>query len=205
MIQRRLLSFTFLLVLLFMIQFVSSISLWALPYGAGSYGTCQYNTCSIEVTTNGTVNFTMTPTVAGVYSTKSDDVTVSTNSSTGYTLSLGDSDTTTSLTSGANNITASSGSQASPATLATNTWGYRVDGLSGFGAGPTSAQDNVSSSSYTFAGVPASDQTTHTIKTTSSAANPPDTTTVWYGVHVDTTKPGGTYIDQVTLTAVTNN
>ena len=116
-----------------------------------------------------------------------------------------DADTTTHLVSGGNSVATSSGTQASPVNLAVNTWGYRVDSLSGFGAGPTTAQTNQPTSSYSFAGIPASDQTAHTLKTTSAPADPAETTAVWYGVRIDTTKPSGTYTDLVTYTAVTNN
>lgn len=179
--------------------------LLALPYGSGTYDTCTYDTCGITLITSGTVNLAVTPTTSGVNTTAQDQATVSTDASTGYTLTFLDSDTNTSLVNGANSIAASSGTQASPITLALNTWGYRVDGLAGFGAGPTSAQTNDPSATYTFAGIPASNQTAHTLKTTSSAANPPEVTNVWYGVRLDTTKPNGTYLDQVTYTAVTND
>jgi hypothetical protein len=42
-----------------------------------------------------------------------------------------------------------------------------------------------------------------TIKATAATATN-DTTTVWYGVKVDTSKPSGTYSDIVTYTGVTN-
>lgn len=188
---------------LFFLAFGTFIS--ALPYGSGDYGACTYDTCGITLTTDGTVTLPVTPTTSGVNTTVSDTAEVSTDATTGYTLTLSDSDTDTDLISGVSTIAAASGTQASPATLALNTWGYRVDGLAGFGTGPTSAQTSDSSALYTFAGLPASNQTVHTIKTTSQAANPPDTTDVWYGVRVDTTKPNGTYTGTVTYTAVTND
>jgi hypothetical protein len=190
---------------LFFLEIAVGATLSALPYGSGTYGTCTYDTCAISVLSSGTVNLAVTPTSSGVNTTAKDDVTVSTDASTGYTLTFLDSDTDTTLVNGGNSIAASSGTQAGPITLALNTWGYRVDGLASFGAGPTSAQNNDSSTLYTFAGVPASNQTAHTLKTTSAAANPAETTNVWYGVRLDTTKPSGTYSDQVTYTAVTND
>lgn len=177
----------------------------ALPYGAGTYGTCTYSTCGISITTSGTVSLPVTPSSSGVNTTAEDEVSVTTDASTGYTLTFLDSDTDTDLDSASDAITASSGTQASPVTLSLNTWGYRIDGLSGFGAGPTSAQNSDSGALYTFAGVPASDQTAHTLKTTTAAANPADVTSVWYGVRIDTNIDSGTYTGQVTYTAVTNN
>lgn len=175
----------------------------ALPYGTGLYGTCQYDTCSISVSSSGTVGLSATPTAAGVFSTASDTVSVTTAASTGFTLKVNDSDTDTNLVNGANNVAASSGTQAVPVERAANTWGYRVDGLSGFGAGPTSAESSVSSSSYTFAGVPASNQTAHTIRNYTSAASAIETI-IWYGVKIDTAIPAGTYTGTVTYTATTN-
>jgi hypothetical protein len=153
-------------------------------------------------TTNGTVNANVLPTVSGAQTISSDTVTVSTNDTAGYTLKLEDSNATTSLTSGGNNITATSGSQASPIALTAGKWGYRVDGLGGFGAGPTSGQASAAIGSITFAGMPASGSP-NTLKSTSTSATN-DTTTVWYSVAADTTQPVGTYTDVVTYTALTN-
>ena len=157
---------------------------------------------TISISTSGTVNLAITPTASGSASSASDTVSVSTNNSLGYNLQLADSDATTNLVNGASTIAASSGTFASPATLANNTWGYRVDGAGTFGAGPTSAQTNQSSLSGTWAGVPASGSPA-TLKSTSTTATA-DTTTVWYGAKADTTKPNGTYTDTVTYTATTN-
>lgn len=157
---------------------------------------------SISITTSGTVNLAITPTASGSATSASDTVTVSTNRTTGYNLKLADTDTNTNLVNGGNNIAASAGTFAAPATLANNTWGYRIDGLGTFGAGPTSAQTNQASLTGTWAGVPSSASPV-TLKTTATtAAN--DVTTVWYGAMVDTTKPDGTYTDTVTYTATTN-
>src|SRR5687768_17022574 len=95
----------------------------ALPYSSGKYGACQYGSCDIILTSSGTVNLTVTPTTAGVYSTMSDDVEVETHSSTGYTLTMNDSDTNTNLVSGGNTISRTSGTQGSPVILSANTWG----------------------------------------------------------------------------------
>lgn len=198
-------KFTFIWLVLCILAIFSASSLLALPYGAGSYGTCTFDTCGISITSSGTVSLGVIPAAGGVYTTASDSVNVTTGSSTGYTLRLSDTDTNTSLASGLNTIPASSGIPVSPVNLPINSWGYRVDGQHGFDAGPTVAQSNVSSSSYVFAGVPASNQTSHIIKTTSVAADPSDTTLVWYGVYIDTSKPNGTYSNQVVYTAVTNN
>ncbi len=153
-------------------------------------------------TSNGTVNVNVTPSGSGAQTIASDTLTVSTNSSLGYTLQIADADATTTMVSGSNTIAASTGSQTTPITQAVNTWGYRVDGLGGFGAGPTSGQNSAAIGSLKFAGVPASGSP-NTIKTTATTASN-DTTTVWYAVVADTTQPTGTYTDVVTYTATAN-
>ena len=155
------------------------------------------------LTTNGTVNINTLPTGAGVQTIASDTVTVSTNDSSGYTLQLAETGASATLTSGSNTIAASSGSQTTPVVMATNTWGYRVDSLGGFGAGPTSAASNAAiSGTIKFAGVPAT-ASPNTLKTTATTASN-DTTTVWYGVATNTTQPSGTYTNSVTYTATAN-
>lgn len=155
----------------------------------------------ISMTTNSTVALPVTPVSGGSATSASDAVSVSTNNALGYTLTLADADATTTLTSGTNTIPASAGTFAAPGALANNTWGYRVDNVGTFGAGPTSAQVNQAGLSGTWAGVPATGSP-HTLKSTSTTATN-DITTVWYGVRADTTNPNGVYADQVTYTATT--
>ncbi|HUC88027.1 MAG TPA: hypothetical protein VMR95_02675 [Candidatus Binatia bacterium] len=154
-------------------------------------------------TTDGTVDVNVTPTGSGAQTIASDTVTVSTNDSSGYTLQLAESSSTTTLTSGSNTVPASSGTQTTPVVMAVNTWGYRVDSLGGFGAGTTSAQSNAAiSGSIKFAGVPASGSPNTLVDTSGTASNA--TTTVWYGVAANTSQPTGTYTNTVTYTATTN-
>lgn len=157
---------------------------------------------TISITSSGTVNLAITPTASGSASSASDTVAVSTNDTNGYTLQLASSTSQVTLLKGSDSIAASSGSQTTPVSLANNTWGYRVDGVGGFAAGPTSAQTNAASLSGTWAGIPATGSP-NTLKTTAATASG-DTTTVWYGAKVDTTKPGGTYSDTITYTATAN-
>lgn len=157
----------------------------------------------ISVSSSGAVAIGITPTGSGAASSASDTVTVSTNNSAGYNLVLKDSDTTLTLTNGSNTIANHAGTFASPSTLANNSWGYRVDGAGTFGAGPTSAQTNQANLSGTWAGIKSSSVAGDTIKTTATTASG-DTTTVWYGVKADTTKPNGSYTNTVVYTATTN-
>jgi len=154
------------------------------------------------LTSDGTVNVNVVPTGSGAQTIASDTVTVSTSDSSGYTLNLAETGASSNLVSGGNTIPTSSGSQASPAVMAANTWGYRVDSLGGFGAGPTSGQSSAAIGGIKFAAVPATGSP-DTIKTTSGTASN-DTTTVWYGVAANTSQPTGTYTNSVTYTATAN-
>lgn len=153
-------------------------------------------------TTSGTVNVNVTPTVSGAQTIADDTITVSTNDISGYTLKLEDGDSNTNLVSGSNNIAATAGTQASPVALTSGKWGYRVDSLGGFGAGPTSPLASGAFSALTFAGVPANGSP-NTIKTTGTNVTS-DTTSVWYSVAANATVLQGTYTDTVTYTALTN-
>jgi hypothetical protein len=154
-------------------------------------------------TTNGTVDLSSTPTGAGVQTTASDTVTVSTNNSAGYTLSLAETNASSALVSGGNSIPAISGSTfGAPTPLTANTWGYRVDGIGGFGAGTTTGASNAAIGTTTYAPVPATGAP-QTLKTTATTATN-DTTTVWYSVAVNTATPSGVYTNSVTYTATTN-
>ena len=157
----------------------------------------------ITLSTSGTVNVNAIPIGAGVQTIASDTATVSTNDTAGYTLKLGETGAGATLVSGSDTIAASSGTQGSPVAETANSWGYRVDGVGGFGAGPTSPASNAAiSGSITFAGVAASGSP-NTIKTTATTASG-DTTSIWYGVAVNSTQASGTYTNSVTYTATTN-
>jgi hypothetical protein len=157
----------------------------------------------ISLSTSGTVNINVTPSGAGVQTIANDVVTVSTNDTAGYTLQLGETGAGTTLLSGSNTIAADSGTQTTPTAETAGTWGYRVDSIGGFGAGPTTSASNAAiSGSIKFAGVAASGSP-NTIKTTATTATN-DTLSVWYGVAVNTSQPSGTYTNSVTYTATAN-
>lgn len=199
---RHILAVAFLVVILVIPSVVSAVPG---AYGNGAYGTCTYNTCGITLTSSGAVSLNIIPGASTTCTTQSDSVAVTTDSSTGYSLSMQNTATTSSLLgSGTNTIPTSSGSQASPLALTANIWGYRVDSVGGFGAGPTSANNNVATSAITFAAIPTSAQSADNLAATSVAANPTVTTPVWYGVCSDTTIPADTYSSIVTYTAVVN-
>lgn len=161
----------------------------------------------ISITTGTTVALSLTPTAGGVVSSSSDTVTVNTNRTSGYNLSIADSDATTSLASGGNTFAAHSGTKTAPTALANNTWGFAVaTGTTGIGTNGFDAsyatETNATSSATKWAGMPASGSPVM-LKTTAAVATN-DTTTVWFAAKATASQPGGTYTDTVTYTATTN-
>ncbi len=185
---------------------VAALAVMMLPvasYAASTTATTTINATvgsTISMTTSGTVAINLTPGGSAVVSSNSDNVSVSTNNATGYTLTLANNDSNRNLVSGANNIAAHAGTAATPTVLANNTWGYAVAGVP-FSA-TYAAETNETSSTSLWAGVPASGSPV-TLRTTAAPASG-SATTVWYGVKVDSTQPTGTYTDTVTYTATTN-
>lgn len=156
---------------------------------------------TITITTSGSVNIALMPGSSPVVSSASDTVTVNTNATTGYQLTLANVDASTNLVSGGSDIiVAHSGTPGAPTALADNTWGFAIAG-SPFDTS-YSAETNNDSSTSLWAGVPASG-TPATLKTTSSPASN-DVTTVWYGVRVNASQPNGSYTDTVRYTATVN-
>jgi hypothetical protein len=156
---------------------------------------------TISMTTSGTISFNIIPATGGVQSSAADTVTVATNNSTGYNLKLSSSDATNTMGNGTDTLASHAGTYATPTALANNTWGYRIAGQGGFGAG-AAAESNVSGSSVLYAGVPVLASPT-TVKTT-AAANVADVTSVYYAAKIDNSKSSGTYSEVVTYTATTN-
>lgn len=167
-----------LLVVIYISVMVSGLQ--ASPYGAGVYNAdVPYGgETSLAIATSGNVSIQVTPIEAGTLGTASNNVTVTSTDVVGYKLYIS-SLTSTDMTNGAATIPASS--NVTPASLATNTWGYNTDASSNF-AGST---------------------TTETlIKNASGPYSSGDVTAVTYGVKVDNNKPAGNYITTVVYTAV---
>lgn len=178
---------------------------YALNYGTGTYGTCTYGTCGITISSGGTVTLNVTPSPSQTLCTiDKDDISVTTGASVGYTMTLSSTAAGVTLPGSVNGgtINAVSASYASPATLGTNTWGYRIDSSGTFGNGPTSTVTNVTTPALTFAPLAAL-ASPQTIRTTSAAATPSDTD-IWYGVCADLSLPADTYSRSVVYTAMTN-
>lgn len=192
----------FLSLMLVAVSFVSSVS--ALNYGEGTYGSCQYSSCSITVTSNGSVSLDL-PFLGSsqTCSVDKDTVSVTTLSSTGYSLYISSSSSDTKLNGAAHgdDIPATSAPAGSPSALTYSSWGYRIDaGL--FGAGPTSAQTGGATPSVTFAGMPALASPDYV--TGSAAPANPAVTDVWYGVCVDANIITDDYANSVTYSAIIN-
>jgi hypothetical protein len=175
-------------------------------YSSGVYGGCEYGNCSISLSSESDVAIDVTPSGGATRCTvQNDAVTVTTGSSTGYTVVLNNGDTTTSLDGpGSETIASVSGTEDSPVVLSAGTWGYRVDGIASFGAGPTSPVTNAVIPVLTFAAAPPSDGAGGTIRYTESVDPEETATSVWYGICVDASTLSGNYTDSVLYTAVIN-
>lgn len=149
---------------------------------------------SINSLTPANVGVTLNPTGAGVVSSASQAVEVSTNAPNGFDLLLKDADAT--LTLGAT-IAAHAGTMGTPTVLANNTWGFAIAGAP-FSGSYSVETDNASSSSL-WAGITASDQLLRDVASPGTT-----TTTVWYGVRATTATSPGSYADTITYTATTN-
>ena len=167
-------------------------------YSATATGQVRYITLSAPTS----VDIAVTPAGGTKMSSKSANVLVATNAATGYKLSLSTQSTNRNLTNGSQTIAPTAGTQTAPIALSGSAWGYRVNGIGNFGS-TTTAENNVASSAYTWAGVP--DHTApHVIRTTAIANPTAETTTVWYGVSVTGSQQSGIYTAAVTYTAINN-
>lgn len=173
--------------------------------GIGVYSATQTSQ-TLYITVSGAefVNLSVTPTAAGRTSSTSHTITTSTNSSAGYRLLLSTVSSNRSLVKGLDSIDPLGGNAVSPLTIAANTWGYRVDGLGGFGAGPTSVETDVASSAFTWAGVPGLGSATQIYHQNIPTTTTGQTTRIWYALNSTAAKPSGTYTQTVTYTAISN-
>ena len=167
-------------------------------YSATATGQVRYITLSAPTS----VDIAVTPAGGTKMSSKSANVLVATNAATGYKLSLSTQSTNRNLTNGSQTIAPTAGTQTAPIALSGSAWGYRVNGIGNFGS-TTTAENNVASSAYTWAGVP-DHAAPHVIRTTTVANPTAETTAVWYGVSVTGSQQSGIYTATVTYTAINN-
>ncbi|HSX31227.1 MAG TPA: hypothetical protein VLE99_04885 [Candidatus Saccharimonadales bacterium] len=172
------------LVLCGVLVFVSAApSAFATPFGQGKFGAGLFGSqTSLTIALGGNVSLSLTPSGGNFSGNGSNTVTVTSNDTVGYSLYIY-APSGTSLVNGSATIAASSNS--SPASLATNTWGYNTTG-----------------STTNFMGITA---TPVLLKTASGPYESGDTTTVTYGVLADGAEPDGSYTATVTYTAVALN
>ena len=167
-------------------------------YSATATGQVRYITLSAPTS----VDIAVTPAGGTKMSSKSANVLVATNAATGYKLSLSTQSANRNLTNGSQTIMPTAGTQTAPIALSGSAWGYRVNGIGNFGS-TTTAENNVASSAYTWAGVP-DHAAPHVIRTTTVANPTAETTAVWYGVSVTGSQQSGIYTATVTYTAINN-
>ena len=167
-------------------------------YSATATGQVRYITLSAPTS----VDIAVTPAGGTKMSSKSANVLVATNAATGYKLSLSTQSANRNLTNGSQTIAPTAGTQTAPIALSGSAWGYRVNGIGNFGS-TTTAENNVASSAYTWAGVP-DHAAPHVIRTTTVANPTAETTAVWYGVSVTGSQQSGIYTATVTYTAINN-
>lgn len=169
-----------IIVLLASLSLLPIAQIDAAPFGKGKFGdNVPYGgETTLAISNNGNVTIQVTPTEAGALATSSNIVTVTSTDVVGYKLyirSLG----STNMANGGSNIPASA--NGSPASLATNTWGYNTDASSNF-VGST--------------------LTDTLIKNAVGPYSSGDNTTVTYGVKVDNSKSAGNYTTSIVYTAV---
>ena len=173
-----------ILILAFCSTLFSSLALpavcFAQPYGKGVYGAnVPYgNLTSLSIATSGNISIPITPTTSGTLATGNSVVTVTSTDVMGYKLYIRALNDTNMNNLGA--LLPTSGN-ATPASLAINTWGYNTD------------------ASNNFVGMTLSDILIRAVGTPVSAG---DVTTVTYGINIDLAKPAGNYVTSIVYTAV---
>ena len=156
--------------------------------------TIKVETVLAMTTNTNNLSLSILPTPDGTLSTGEVDVDISTNNSTGYTLSMSTTTGNTALThtNGTNSINSTSSPVSSPTALSSNTWGWY----------PSSLATNPGGSNYQFAAIP-SLSSAYTLKST-DAMSTNDETTVSFGIMADTSIPAGSYSNTITFTAIAN-
>lgn len=162
------------------IVFIVDSTTYAQPYGQAKYSAnVPYGgQTQLSIATSGNLALSMTPTGSTTLGSVSGTVTVTNSDVSGYRLYVRALNSSN-MVNGSAILGASS--NVSAAALAANTWGFNLD------------------SSTNFMGLSTSDTL---IKSTSNPATTGDTSTVTYGVNVDSTQPAGVYTSTVLYTAV---
>ena len=170
----------FLLIVMFGLVVMTAPSSYASTYGSGKYNAVvpYGGQTNLTISTSGNIAIPITPGSTPTLGTASGTVTVVSTDAVGYKLYIR-ALSSANMTSGANTIPASVNGTA--AALATNTWGYNLDGTTN------------------FVGMTTSDVL---IRTGTGPFGSGDVTTVTYGVRIDQAKAAGSYTTTVIYTAV---
>ena len=139
------------------------------------------------------MNLAVTPTPGGTLASDELAIQVSTDNTTGYTLTLALAGAETSLNDPASGgeIQSSTADINSPATLSVNTWGWYPDSLA-------------NNTGNLFSALPSSSDPYELKKTSAPTSGSGDTTAIGFGVNVDTTLPAGSYTNAIIISATTN-
>ena len=139
------------------------------------------------------MNLAVTPTPGGTLASDELAIQVSTDNTTGYALTLALAGAETSLNDPASGgeIQSSTADKNSPATLSVNTWGWYPDSLA-------------NNTGNLFSALPSSSAPYELKKTSAATSDSGETTTISFGVNVDTTLPAGSYTNAIIISATTN-
>lgn len=160
---------------------------------------------ALEITSNDSMNLTVTPTKTGAISITKDIVTANTNSPAGYKLFVSTSTDTNDIYLNAkksNNtidkkISATSGTDEAPAPLEDNSWGYAIAGLNNFNA----SYDTINpSTSALFAAVPEKDAEQLIHNHTGRATD--DETEIYFATKANTNISSGSYKTTILYTTL---
>lgn len=136
------------------------------------------------------INLSLMPATSGVSTSASTTVDVSTNSTSGYQLTMSAAHSSINSTTSDSKIESiSNATTSSPQPLTANTWGWYSDNLGTF--------NNL------YVSLPASGSERLVRKTENNATASP--TVVNFGVNVDLSLPAGTYSNTIVFTAISNS
>jgi len=190
--------------LTFLIAFVSGSTFFSVGYSSAESEEVDIVVnihSTIAITTDAVddkLTLPITPTHTGTLGKNELTVSVSTNNSTGYTLSMNSLTTNTSMvhesatgSPPAPNIPSTNHSYSTPGALGTDTWGWNLGSAT---------------STSTFSLIPPSNAS-YTIKATNVPSNTPSAnsdTLVTFGANVTSNTPAGAYINTIVFTATAN-
>lgn len=153
------------------------------------------STQSIGISIPADLTLDVTPTQEGSFVSGDLEILISTDNATGYTLAFSLSGTDTSLSSSIEKIGSEIPSTAAtidePTTLPVNTWGWYPDSIA-------NNTDNF------FIALPNSADPYQLKETSAPTQSSGETTTISFGVNIDTSVPSGSYSNTIVISAIAN-